>query len=114
MYTPSQVKHILRNYHNMKSAAEITAQTYDEIRVSTSRTSTREDVIVLYLDIEKVLPTLTIRQKQWASLYMQGYTIIEIASKTNCAASTVSKGINRLCNNLSRKANFSRVSVRSS
>jgi len=81
LYTPSQVKHILRNYYSMKSAAEITAQTYDEIHVSKSRTSTKEDVIVLYLDIERVLPTLTKRQKQWVSLYMQGYTMVEIASQ---------------------------------
>ncbi len=114
MYTPSQIKHILRNYYNMKSAAELTAQTYDEIKVSTSRISTREDVVVLYLDIERVLPTLTRRQKQWASLYMQGYSMVEIASKTNCSKQAVSKGIKRICRNLSRRVDFSPVSVRSS
>jgi len=106
LYTPSQVKHILRNYYSMKSAAEITAQTYDEIKVSTSRTSTREDVIVLYLDIERLLPTLTRRQKQWANLYMKGYSMVEIASRTNCTKQAVSSGIKRICRNLSRKVDF--------
>lgn len=113
-YTPLRIKKILRNYYNIKSAAEITAQTYDDIKISGSRTQTKEDLVAIYLDIESSLPKLTKKQKAWVKLYMEGYTLIEIASRTNTLKHGVLQGINRACNNICKNVNFSPKYDRSS
>jgi len=113
-YTPLQIKKILRNYYNIKSAAQITAQSYDDMKISKSRTNTKEELISTYIDIEKALPKLTRKQKRWVALFMEGYTLEEIASKTNSLKHGVSQGIDRACIRIWKNVNFSPKFDRSS
>jgi len=109
-YDTRRLVNVIRRYHELKSAAEITIAVYEPIQSGGGYVRGKDHILCVLADIDRGLAELSSRQRIVVELLKRGYQVKEIASFLGVTPTTVKfhfqQAVSRLSeylNNLQRK-----------
>ncbi len=88
-YDTRRLVNIIRRYHELRSAAEITIAVYEPIQSGGGYVKGRDHILCVLSDIDRGLAALTPRQMLVVELLQEGYLVKEIAGILGIRPTTV-------------------------
>ena len=88
-YDSKRIANIIRRYHELRSAAEITAVQYRQISNGGGFTQGRDDILCVLADIDQGVTVLPLRQSTVFGLLKKGYQVAEIGKMLGIRQVTV-------------------------
>jgi len=79
-YDAQRTLNIIRRYHELRSAAEITAAQYGHVSSGSGLSHGKDGIICVLIDIDRGVALLPLRQQVVVTLLKMGYLIKEIST----------------------------------